>query len=125
MLPGPIFTVNYNTMLEDACEVLGIDDYRVISWTPTLEELRHPGLVICKLHGSIPRDDGSVSASDIRTTMESISQKNLTWLDYMFEQVEKGRRLCFVGYSGKDFDYCQSVIGRLGEDARLSGRSSC
>lgn len=115
----PVFTVNYDTMLEDACDVLGISDYKVVARTPTTEDLRYPGLLICKLHGSIPRDGGSVSSTDIRTTMESISQKNHAWLKYMFEQMGLGRHLCFVGYSGRDFDYCQSIIDRLMEDASL------
>lgn len=96
----------------------------MLSWTPTLE-LRRPGPVTCGPRGGIPGAGGSVSTPGMRTTMEGISRKNLAWLDRMFERVEKGRCLCFVGYSGKDFDYCQSALSRLGEDARLSGRSSC
>lgn len=106
----PIFTVNYDLMFEEACRKLGIDDYRVISNEPTARDLRESGLVICKLHGTIPSDGSAVSAHDIRTTMESISQKSKKWLDFSFHLLNGGKRICFVGYSGRDIDYCPFYI---------------
>lgn len=108
----PVFTVNYDLMLEKACEALGIP-YRTI---PTiskelqqLDEFLDQGIVpICKLHGTLKEDvDDSLTADDIYTTMKKIyadqgSGQIIT--DYL---TKHKRTLCFNGYSGRDFDFCE------------------
>lgn len=102
----PIFTVNYDTMFEDACEKLGLKkgtDYAVVTECAQIDSSKDV-LYICKLHGDIGGIGDCIDPSIFKTTMAEITKKNGPWLDYLFRLMET-KHLCFAGYSGRDIDY--------------------
>lgn len=125
----PVFTTNYDTMLETACEYLDIP-YEVLIFSDdpncfvTVKnridmkiatgstDRRHQDsqtkaerrLFICKIHGDINRDKSRFDASALKTTMESITEKNKAWIDCLLGWMHE-KDICFCGYSGRDIDY--------------------
>ena len=99
----PIFTTNYDKMLEIACKKLRIPFCTCLD-VPSSELLRS-NVIICKLHGDLKENVGNkVGQNDIGTTMSHISTKNIKWLKFIKSFVDK-YDLCFWGYSGRDIDY--------------------
>lgn len=72
----PVFTMNYDKMLEKACEKLNIP-FCVLPYdkdTPSI--MPQNQVIICKLHGDLREDVGhEVTRKDIKTTMSDISEK--------------------------------------------------
>lgn len=125
----PVFTTNYDTMLETACGYLTIP-YEVLifsddpSCSVTVKnkidmknatgstDSGHQDsqarteckLFICKIHGDINRDKSGFDASALKTTMESITKKNEAWIDCLLGWMNE-KDICFCGYSGRDIDY--------------------
>lgn len=102
----PIFTVNYDTMFESACEKLGMKegtDYAVVTEYDQINPSKDI-LYICKLHGDIGRIGDCIDPNTFKTTMAEITKKNRPWLDYLY-QIMETKHICFAGYSGRDIDY--------------------
>ena len=111
----PIFTTNYDTMLEQACEDLGIHSKTLIfsdkppdavSYTQSQHPL-HSGadtVIICKIHGNIYRTQNHFDPDALKTTMAEITKKNEPWLEFLLSILEQ-KSVCFAGYSGRDIDY--------------------
>lgn len=105
----PVFTVNYDTMFEEACKILKIP-YIVLTdppAPPVPEPVgdRPPPLRICKLHGSVEiTDTGDVDLLSFKTTMTEISRYNRDWMKYLGFFAERCH-FCFAGYSGRDIDF--------------------
>lgn len=101
----PVFTVNYDTMFEDACTALGISSFEVRTEPPPFPETDPHPLRICKLHGYVAlTPEGAVDLSAFKTTMTEISKYNKPWLDYLTFCMERSH-ICFIGYSGRDIDF--------------------
>lgn len=105
----PVFTTNYDTMLETACEYLNIPyEVLIFSDEPNYHQdskaRAECRLFICKIHGDINRDKSGFDASALKTTMESITEKNKAWLDCLLGWMNE-KDICFCGYSGRDIDY--------------------
>ena len=99
----PVFTMNYDKMLEYACEKLNIP-FCVCVEAPPYESCQTQ-VIICKLHGNLKENSGnSVTQTDIGTTMSVISTKNSNWLEYIKRFMTK-YDMCIWGYSGRDIDY--------------------
>lgn len=99
----PVFTMNYDKMLENACENLSIP-FCVYTEAPPSESIQNQ-VIICKLHGNLKEKSGNrVSQTDIGTTMSDISIKNSKWLEYI-ESFMKTHDMYICGYSGRDIDY--------------------
>ena len=102
----PVFTTNYDFMLEMACINLGIP-YETLVYTDNPERVdfeRKRKVFICKIHGDIHNGKKGFDIHGLKTTMESITQKNDKWLKFIYECMDKWD-LCFCGYSGRDIDY--------------------
>ncbi len=106
----PVFTTNFDTMFEEACEQQSLP-YRVYPPDDSPPgDVRNPGKVaICKVHGSV-QNPGAVSFSpnSLRTTMRGISSFNTPWVEFL-EACMKEAHICFGGYSGRDADYFPQV----------------
>ena len=99
----PVFTLNYDKMLESACEKLNIP-FCVCVEAPSYE-LGQNQVIICKLHGNLKENSGNrVLQADIGTTMSFISKKNSKWLEYIKSFMTR-YDICIWGYSGRDIDY--------------------
>jgi len=98
----PIFTTNFDTLLESAATELKIP-FRVFGPRDEPPAAANGELSICKLHGTVGRE-GEISAQTIMTTITEISRTNLRWLAFLVELMERSH-LCFIGYSGRDIDY--------------------
>lgn len=98
----PVFTTNFDTLLEQAAESQGIR-INVIQGADTFgpRSLVRNKLNILKLHGTIGAD-GDVSG--IRVMMTEISRFNPGIIQYIQAQMER-RHLVVVGYSGRDLDH--------------------
>lgn len=99
-----MFTVNFDTMFEEACLLLSIP-FRVYlpdDAPPSLDGLNH--LPICKLHGSIQSETGEFMPQSLRTTMSGITMSNDRWGDFLQGLMTKVH-LTLAGYSGRDVDY--------------------
>lgn len=119
----PIFTVNYDTMFEEACKKLGMTegkDYAVVTECTELDFPHDPQdmLYICKLHGDIARIGDQVDPNMFKTTMVEIAKKNSSWLNFLFQIMEK-KHICFAGYSGRDIDYYPFLKQRLNDRQAL------
>ena len=111
----PVFTTNFDTMLESACEKLGLP-YRVFlpEMVPPAPTDRAQEVLICKVHGSVQHPStGAFSPESLRTTMTGIASFNPRWVEYLSACMRKGH-ICFLGYSGRDVDYfpqiCETVV---------------
>ncbi len=99
----PVFTMNYDKMLENACEKLNIPFCVCVDDLPS-ESLQNQ-VIICKLHGNLKEGSGNrVTKNDIKTTMPDIARKNGEWLRYI-NRFMKTHDMCILGYSGRDIDY--------------------
>jgi hypothetical protein len=99
----PVFTMNYDKMLENACEKLNIPFCVCVDALPS-ETLQNQ-VIICKLHGNLKEGSGNrVTKNDIKTTMPDIARKNGEWLKYI-NRFMKTHDMCIWGYSGRDIDY--------------------
>ena len=104
MAKVPVFTMNYDKMLETACEKLELP-YSVFVDLPP-DDPAQEGVIICKLHGNLRENCGEeVTSEDILTTMSEISKRNDSWLNYIKKQMNT-HDICIWGYSGRDIDYC-------------------
>lgn len=114
----PIFTTNYDTMLEMACNNLNIP-YKVLIYSDSPENIysdEDNKVYICKIHGDIYGDTKHFDAGVLKTTMEAITQKNEAWLNIISDYMDK-YDYCFCGYSGRDIDYYPCI-----KDYRLSNQ---
>lgn len=111
----PIFTTNYDTMLEKACDLLKIPSrtlifsdppptgyYEKVSQPPSSSESKM--VYICKVHGDIDYNKNEFDPNALKTTMAEITKKNDQWLKFLFRLMDK-KGICFGGYSGRDIDY--------------------
>jgi len=116
----PVFTTNFDTLLESAAEALGIP-FQVLG--PRDEppiEAASERLLICKLHGTVG-SEGELSAQTIMTTITEISRTNLPWLAFLSELMERSH-LCFIGYSGRDIDYYPHIRTAAAQSDSAGGR---
>jgi len=97
----PIFTTNFDTMFENACNHLGIPFYLYLpnDKPPTTQD----ELAICKLHGTVQDKNEAFSPESLWTTMTAITKVNQPWIDFLSEYMNSDH-ICIVGYSGKDID---------------------
>lgn len=111
----PIFTTNYDTMLEKACDMLGIPNKTLIFsdspptgyYRKTSQNLSFPKakmVYICKVHGDIDYNKNEFDPNALKTTMAEITKRNDQWLRFLFRLLDK-KSICFGGYSGRDIDY--------------------
>lgn len=100
----PVFTVNFDTMFEEACSLLGIPYHVYLpeDKPPLLNNLDH--LPICKVHGSIQSASGKYTPQTLRTTMNGITMSNERWGAFL-QSLMAHMHLTLVGYSGRDVDY--------------------
>ncbi len=98
----PIITTNFDSMFEQACELLGVT-YRILLPTDDPPISGEESLCICKIHGSIQDDRGEYSPQSLWTTMTQITTVNTKWIEYICRIMNR-QNLCFVGYSGRDID---------------------
>jgi hypothetical protein len=96
---SPLVTTNFDTLLEEASNGIGHPLRRV---TPRKLEDLLPQPAIYKVHGSID-ELTSDNLPDVFTTMPSITSKNEKTIN-LIEKIMMKWHLCFVGYSGRDFD---------------------
>lgn len=99
----PIITTNFDSMFEQACELLG-KKYHIVLPTDSPPAHVTDLVSICKVHGSIQDNDGRYSPDSLWTTMTQITKVNTSWIEYLKTLMIK-RHLCFVGYSGRDIDF--------------------
>lgn len=99
----PIITTNFDSMFEQACDILNIK-YRVVLPTESPSNLEGNKLSICKVHGSIQDNEGKYSPHALWTTMTQITKVNTEWIKYL-NALMTNNHLCFVGYSGRDIDF--------------------
>lgn len=101
----PIFTTNFDTLFERACEMLG-KEFIVYSPLDKPPSQRSPHCVsIIKLHGTI-RSLGSMF-----TTMTHITKLNRPWLDFFLNEASSSH-ICILGYSGRDLDLFETIAIR-------------
>lgn len=105
----PIFTTNFDTMFEQACDAFNLP-YRVLLPKDDPPSTVESGTVlICKVHGSISDPiTGLFSTSSLHTTMADITSFNPKWCSYIAQHM-KSSAICFVGYSGRDVDYFPQI----------------
>ena len=129
----PIFTTNYDSMFEMACEQLDLK-YTVTTGYPngsceiahcpikenarehaSKERNRH--VLICKLHGSIP-DSGDITDRNIATTMNSITSDKPYCCECIKHCLSCGKHICFAGYSGRDCDLFPHIRQMLEDEGK-------
>lgn len=98
----PIITTNFDSMFEQACELLNVE-YRILLPTNMPPETYTNTLSICKIHGSVQDNQGEYSPHALWTTMTQITRVNTKWIEHICNLM-KQKHLCFVGYSGRDID---------------------
>jgi hypothetical protein len=104
----PIITTNFDSMFEQACDLLGIK-YRVVlpeesPPTKSPPDREDKPLFICKVHGSIQDNKGDYWPDSLVTTMTQITKVKTKWIEYI-NALMADKHLCFVGYSGRDIDF--------------------
>ena len=99
----PIITTNFDSMFEQACDLLGIE-YRVVLPTESPPDREAKLLSICKVHGSIQDNKEDYWPDSLETTMTQITKVKTKWIEYI-NALMADKHLCFVGYSGKDIDF--------------------
>lgn len=99
----PIITTNFDSMFEQACDLLNIP-YRIVLPTDQPPHIDATRLSICKVHGSVQDYKGEYSPHALWTTMTQITKVNTKWIEYL-NGLMKTKHLCFVGYSGRDIDF--------------------
>ena len=117
----PILSMNFDSMFEDAFTLLWNRIHpknadpapvKVLNFKEqppnidTKDTTRH--LYICKLHGDIAGDTGSISVDSIKTTLSSICKYEYSWGQFVCNQA-KNEHLCLVGYSGRDTDFYPEI----------------
>ncbi|WP_027360611.1 SIR2 family protein [Desulforegula conservatrix] len=111
----PIITTNFDSMFEQACELLGIN-YKLLLPTDDPYTIDSNSLCICKIHGSIQDNQDMYSPQSLWTTMTQITTVNTKWIEYICN-VMNNKHLCFVGYSGRDIDlfpYLSEAPNKIG-----------
>ena len=97
---GPVITTNFDLLLEQAAEDLGLQKAVARPFDNFL--LKEGELSIWKVHGSID-DLARLGAAAMATTMARITQPNLGLLAQI-AKLAREKHLCLIGYSGRDID---------------------
>jgi hypothetical protein len=98
----PIVTTNFDSMFEQACDLIGIKSHIVLP-TDSPHTISGDDVLICKVHGSIQDNNGEYSPHALWTTMTQITKVNTEWIEYI-NTLMSNKHICFVGYSGRDID---------------------
>lgn len=113
----PIFTTNFDDMLEAAAIELGLRPVVILPGTATERDavrLFHgdfpaqDSVFIFKLHGTVELE-GRSSLETIHTTVRSISRVNFPVID-LVQHLSASRSLSFAGYSGRDIDLFPQLV---------------
>ena len=110
----PVFTVNFDTVFEQACTAMGLE-FQIFSFNDAhaYEASMQSGkrmVRICKVHGDIGRclDKGAVTADIIKTTDKGIAEPS-QWAGVISTLIHNGNNIAMMGYSGRDVDLYPAI----------------